>query len=77
MDNNSTGEKEKKKGNTKFSLNTICTHSKWANEQTLKKGVKDCVHIVFEKNVVFTFFFLLLTRAVILYPFTKIPVPID
>ena len=30
-----------------------------------------CVHIVFP------FFFLLLTRAVIVHPFTKMPVPVD
>ena len=33
-----------------------------------------CVHIVFEEYFVFPFFFILLTCAVILHPFTKIPV---
>ena len=34
MENNSTSEKGKKK--TKFCSKTMCTHSKWANEQALK-----------------------------------------
>ena len=28
--------KIKKRGKTKYSSKTMCTHSKWANEQTLK-----------------------------------------
>ena len=33
-----------------------------------------CVHIVFEHNVVFPFFFIFLTHTIILHPFTEIPV---
>ena len=36
MENNSTSEKDEKKGLTKFCSKTMCTHSKWENEQTLK-----------------------------------------
>ena len=37
MVNNRRGEKKNEKGNTKFCSKVMCTHSKWANEQTLKK----------------------------------------
>ena len=36
-----------------FALKRMCTHSKWANEQTLKM----CVHILFGQNFVFPFLF--------------------
>ena len=37
METNSAGKKvKKKKGMTKDYLKTVCTHRKWANEQTLK-----------------------------------------
>ena len=37
METNSAFEKvTKKKGKTKFHSKTVCTQSKWANEQTLK-----------------------------------------
>ena len=37
MENDSAGEKVKK-GKTKFCSKTVCTHRKWANEQTLKQS---------------------------------------
>ena len=36
MESNSASEKKKKKGKTKYLSKTMCTHSKWAKEQTLK-----------------------------------------
>ena len=53
---------------TKYSSKTMCTHSKWANEQTLM-----CVHLVFEEYFVIPFFFYLLICTVYLHPFTEIP----
>ena len=39
MEITSAGKKEKKRGRkTKFRSNTMCTHSTWANEQTLKQS---------------------------------------
>ena len=36
MEINSAGEKVKKEGNVEIVFKIVCTHSKWANEQTLK-----------------------------------------
>ena len=36
MEPNSAGEKVKKERNDKILSKTMCTHCKWANEQTLK-----------------------------------------
>ena len=41
MDNNSTSEKGKKEGKTKICSKTMCTQSKWANQQTLKTELRD------------------------------------
>ena len=50
-ENNGGGEKVKKRGKTKFCSKTMCTHSKWANEQTLK-----AMHAVnFYKQVYYSF----------------------
>ena len=40
MDKNSAGEKVKKERNDEILFQTMCTHSKWANEQTLKRQLK-------------------------------------
>ena len=47
METNSGVEKAKKqKGMTKYSLKTMCTQNKWANEETLK-----CLYTQFLKNL--------------------------
>ena len=53
----------RREGGKLFCSKTMCTHSKWANEQTLK--TKFCLSLLF---------FILLTRTNIIHPFTKIPV---
>ena len=40
METNSAGEKVKKERKTKFCSKTECTHSKGANEQTLKTELR-------------------------------------
>ena len=47
METNSANEKVKKKGMTKIRSKIMCTHSKWANEQTLKAEL----HIPFYLSV--------------------------
>ena len=57
METNSASEKvTKKKEKTKFGSRTVCTHSKWANEQTLKTELRiPCMFTAFSRTDPFFF----------------------